>query len=52
MVGWLFFSGALVDADFETVIREHEEVNRPLSKQFEAMYREGLQYRLMERKSA
>jgi hypothetical protein len=52
MLGWLFSNGRLVDSDLTMVIREHEEVNRPLSQQFEAKYHEGLQHRLMETKSA
>ena len=52
MLGWLFFNGGLLDSDLRQVIREHQEVNRPLSKRFEATYREALQYRLMSKKSA
>ena len=47
LVGWLVFSRLLVDGEFPSVISEHQEVNRPLSKRFEERYREGLHHRAM-----
>lgn len=47
LVGWLFFTGQLVDSEKDTVIKEHQEMNRPLSKYFEEMYLESCRCRLM-----
>ena len=48
LVGWLFFSAQLLDSDLNTLLKEHREVNRPLAKYFEEMYREGLERRAVQ----
>jgi hypothetical protein len=52
LLGWLFFIGALADADLSSVLREHAEVSRPLAASFQDKYREALQYRLISQRSA
>jgi predicted nucleic acid-binding protein len=47
LLGWLFFTRSLIDSDLKEVMKEHEEVNRPLKKHFEEMYRQGLERRAM-----
>lgn len=47
LLGWLFFSGILVDHQKDEIIREHRAMSRPLSRHFIAMYETGLQYRLI-----
>ena len=48
LVGWLFFSAQLLDSDLNMLLKEHREVNRPLAKYFEEMYREGLERRAVQ----
>jgi hypothetical protein len=48
LVGWLFFSAQLLDVDLKMVLKEHQEVNRPLAKYFEEMCRQGLERRAVE----
>lgn len=52
LLGWLFFTGQLVDGEKDTVIKEHQEMNRPLSKYFEEMYLESCRCRLMAKTGA
>jgi hypothetical protein len=47
LFGWLFFSGSLTDADKDTVIKEHLEMERPLREFFEQMYLEACRCRLV-----
>ena len=47
LLGWLFFTSRLSDADKDTIITEHEEMGRPLSDYFEQMYFEACRCRLM-----
>ena len=47
LLGWLFFTERLTDADKDIVIAEHQAVQRPLSKFFEVMYLRALEYRQM-----
>jgi predicted nucleic acid-binding protein len=52
LVGWLFFTNRLVDADKSTIIKEHQEMRRPLAKYFEQMYLEACRCRLMANQGA
>ena len=47
LFGWLFFQNQLIDADKETILREHREMKRPLCKYFEQAYLEACRCRLM-----
>lgn len=47
LLGWLFFTTRLVDADKNTIIKEHLEMGRPLAEYFEQMYLEACRCRLM-----
>lgn len=47
LLGWLFFTTRLVDGDNHTIIKEHEEMGRPLTIYFEQMYLEACRCRLM-----
>ena len=47
LVGWLFFTHQLVDGEKDVIIKEHEEMNRHLSKYFEEMYLEACRCRSM-----
>lgn len=47
LLGWLFFTAGLLDSDLNEVVKEHEQVNRPLAKHFQEMYRQGLEHRAM-----
>jgi len=49
LVGWLFFHNHLSDGHKDTLLREHQEMKRPLSKYFEEMYIEACRCRLMSR---
>ncbi len=49
LVGWLFFHNHLSDGYKDTLLREHQEMKRPLSKYFEEMYIEACRCRLMSR---
>jgi hypothetical protein len=51
LLGWLFFTARLLDSDLKEVVREHEQVNRPLAKHFQEMYRQGLEHRAMDHRS-
>ena len=52
LVGWLFFSAQLLDTDLKAVLKEHQEVNRPLAKYFEEMYQQGLERRAVDATSS
>ncbi len=47
LLGWLFFTAKLVDADKNTILEQHKEVGRPLQPYFEEMYNTALSFRLM-----
>ncbi len=47
LFGWLFFTYTLADGDKDSIIQEHERLNRPLRKHFEEMYFEALRCRLL-----
>lgn len=47
LLGWLFFTNRLVDADKNTIISEHRGMGRPLGEYFEQMYLEACRCRLM-----
>lgn len=48
LFGWLFFSGRLVDADMDGIIREHLEFGRPLAEYFRETYEEACRCRLAD----
>jgi len=52
LVGWLFFHYHLSDGHKDTLLREHQEMKRPLSNYFEEMYMEACRCRLMSRQGA
>lgn len=47
LFGWLIFTCRLSDTDKDSVISEHERLNRPLRPHFEEMYLEALRCRCM-----
>jgi hypothetical protein len=47
LVGWLFFSNRLGDADKGTIIKEHEGMERHLTRYFDEAYLEACRCRLM-----
>jgi len=49
VLGWLFYHGKLADHELGRIIKEHEQVGRPLRKYFEQIYEEAMRCRLMER---
>lgn len=51
LFGWLIFTQRLGDSDLADVVREHEEMGRPLKPHFEEMYGYALQLRLNAAKS-
>jgi hypothetical protein len=46
LLGWLFFTAKLLDADKETIVQQHNEMGRPLEKYFGQAYGTALQFRL------
>lgn len=46
LFGWLIFERLLADSDKDAVIREHNEVGRPLGDRFDAIYMKALEMRL------
>lgn len=48
VLGWLFFHRKLLDHELGIIIKQHEELVRPLRRFFEEMYNEALRCRLME----
>ena len=51
LFGWLFYTGALIDGDKDSIIDEHESQKRPLRQFLETMYMEAMRCRLMSRNS-
>jgi hypothetical protein len=51
LLGWLYFTGRLCDADKDAICSQLEELNRNLRDQLESAYFEALRYRLMARGS-
>ena len=49
LVGWLYFTGNLVDGDKDAIAREHEALGRPLVRYFQEMYEEAMRCRLMQK---
>ncbi|MEY4511274.1 MAG: hypothetical protein RLZZ450_3396 [Pseudomonadota bacterium] len=47
LLGWLIFSGQLVESDVAQIVNDHESLKRPLAKYFSAMLTEALRCRLM-----
>ncbi len=47
LLGWLFYSGYLLDHDKDKIINQHKSLNRPLEKFFNIMYERALEYKLM-----
>jgi len=47
LLGWLYFTGRLLDADKGTILAELEGLNRNLQRQIEAAYNEALRCRLI-----
>jgi len=47
LLGWLIFFNRLTDADKDIVLREHNEVHRPLGPHFENAYLEACRCRLV-----
>lgn len=47
LLGWLFFTNRMIDSDKDAVIREHREMERPLSRFFDEVYLEACRCRLM-----
>ncbi len=45
LVGWLFYNRVLIDSDYQTIIKEHQESNRPLSKYIQEVYFESMRIR-------
>ena len=52
LLGWLFFTNRLVDADKNTIIKEHLEMARPLGEYSEQIYLEACRCRLMANRGA
>jgi hypothetical protein len=48
LFGWLYFRGWLSDSDKEAIIKDHEDLQRPLGPHFEELCQRALSYRLME----
>ncbi|WP_079914659.1 hypothetical protein [Paenibacillus sp. 32352] len=46
LFGWLFYEGHLIDSDKDIIIKEHTELNRPLSKYLNKMYEQSMQMKL------
>jgi len=47
LLGWLVFSGVLVDGDIPAIVTEHETLQRPLAARFDEEYREAMRCRRM-----
>lgn len=50
MLGWLFYTGRLFDADIARIVGEHEEAGRALGRYFREMYERALECRLQDKK--
>ena len=48
LLGWLFFTTELLDSDLKVIVNEHEQVDGPLAKYFDEMYRRALERRAMD----
>jgi len=48
LLGWLFFSGHLVDGELRGIVDEHQSFERPLGPYFEEAYFEAMRCRLLE----
>lgn len=46
LLGWLFFTRGLIDAEFSDVLMEHERFDGKLRKYFDEVYNAALQFRL------
>jgi len=47
LLGWLFFDGHLTDGDLDSIISQHEAMERPLAKYFRETYHEACRCRLV-----
>lgn len=47
LLAWLFYFNQLTDSDHVTIIKEHKDMNRPLSEYFHQAYLEACRCRLM-----
>lgn len=48
LLGWLFFKSFLTNGEKNSIIKEHQEMKRPLTEYFECAYSEACRCRLME----
>lgn len=46
LVGWLIYSGRLLDGDYRQVVREHADMCRPLAPHLDEAYNMALRARI------
>jgi len=47
LLGWLLFERRITDGDKDEIIKQHEELDRPLAEHFETIYLEALRCLMM-----